>query len=396
MPITLLDMLLEAGSITPAQCDEALQNRVFFGGRIGTNLIELGFIEEEDLARFLSRKLEVPLVESDELLNLPNEVIELLPRDLALRYQVVPLRLEQRRLHVAMADPLALNAIDEIAFITGFVIRPLLAPEVRLVQALGKYYGLEIEERYLRIIAQIESRRLTRPPRPAQEPASSPSRRRGPQPTPAAVEASPEPEPASEAVPPPPRPDDSPEPAAAPELDHIPEPATESWQEKMERYSIDALSHALAHAGDRKEIADILLRFLGQEFERTALFLVKGDTASGWRAVQRGSEIADFNLVRIPLHRPSVLKTVVEGKGYYLGAIADAPLNNRMLDGLGGNAPETALLVPLQLGGRTVIVLYAEGGRQTLQGRVAELQKLAGKASLAFEILIARDKILMG
>jgi hypothetical protein len=164
----------------------------------------------------------------------------------------------------------------------------------------------------------------------------------------------------------------------------------------MERFSTDALFHALAHAGDRKEIADVLLRFLGQEFERAALFLIKGETAAGWRAVRRGEEVKDFSLVRIPLSRPSVLKTVAEGKGYYLGAVAGSTLNDRMLDGLGGGRPETALLVPLLLGGRTVIILYAEGGKREVQGRVAELQKLAGKASLAFEILIARDKILMG
>lgn len=392
MPITLLEMLLEAGLITPAQCDEALQNRVFFGGRIGTNLIELGFLEEEDLARFLGKQLAVPYVDPAELLNLPPAVIGMVPRDLALHYQVVPLRLESRRLYVAMADPLALTAIDEIAFITGHVIKPLITPEVRLVQALGKYYGLEIDDRYRRIITQVEARQLDRPAAPRQEPAPGPAAGKKISPAAKAAPSAPPPKPAevpASAEPEAPSPAAELAPSAA-------EPAEEAWQEKIERHSIDHLSRALAWAEDRKAIADILLRYLGQEFDRSALFLIKGDTASGWRGVHRGAEIKEFNLVRIPLTRPSVLKTVAEGKSYYLGAIADSPLNERMLAGLGGGRPETALLVPLSLGGRVVIILYAEGGKQELSSHLAELQKLAGKAVLAFEILIARDKILMG
>jgi hypothetical protein len=173
-------------------------------------------------------------------------------------------------------------------------------------------------------------------------------------------------------------------------------PAERPWREQLERFSIDRLSQTLAHAGDRREIAEALLRYFGQEFDRAAIFLIKADEASGWRARHLGKEVEDFRLVHLPLSRPSVLKTVAEGKSFYLGALAETPLNERMLAGLGGGRPQTALLVPVLLGGRAVIVLYAEGGKAELGSRLAELQKLAGKAALAFEILIARDKILMG
>ena len=152
MAITLLDMLLNAKMVSPAQIDDALQNRVFFGGKIGTSLVELGFLREEDLAQFLGRKLMVPYISPEALLNIPDETIALIPKEMALKYRVIPLELQQRRLSLVMSDPADLAAVDEISFITGFVIKPMIAPEFRLLQALNLYYGLHINTRFQQII----------------------------------------------------------------------------------------------------------------------------------------------------------------------------------------------------------------------------------------------------
>jgi hypothetical protein len=66
-----------------------------------------------------------------------------------------------------------------------------------------------------------------------------------------------------------------------------------------------------------------------------------------------------------------------------------------MLAGIGGNPPSSALLLPLMLMGRVVAVVYVEGGLTPLSSRIAHLQKIVGKASMAFEILILKNKILM-
>ena len=105
----------------------------------GTSLIELGFIKEEELARFLGRKLAVPYVGADRLLNIPAEIIQLIPKEMALTYGVIPIHRDKKRLYLVMSDPADLKAIDDLAFMTGFIINPVAAPEVRLVQALGKY-----------------------------------------------------------------------------------------------------------------------------------------------------------------------------------------------------------------------------------------------------------------
>ncbi len=105
MAITLLDMLLNAGLINRDQFEEALSNRVLYGGKIGTSLIELGYISEEELARFRSDKLSVPYVHHDQLLHIPPDIINLLTRELALKYGAIPLSLERKRLSLVMSDP---------------------------------------------------------------------------------------------------------------------------------------------------------------------------------------------------------------------------------------------------------------------------------------------------
>jgi len=379
MGITLLDMLQNAGLITREQFDEALKNRVLFGGKIGTSLIELGYVREDDLARFLSSKLAVPFIAAERLLAISADTIQLIPRDLALTYRVIPLHRDKKRLYLVMADPADLKAIDEISFITGFIVKPVIAPEVRLIQALGKYYGFEVDHRYQQIIARIEKENLAARPAP---PVAPP--------------------PAKAETPPLPAPAETPEIV----LDLLTDPEEEleevelvaeeeEWVKLVSHYSIDNVSHTLARAEDREEIAGILIDYLGQEFERVALFVIRNDAAYGWKGVTRGEEFTEFEKAVIPLAGPSVLKTVAEGMGYYLGTIPDTPHNALMLDALGGGKPNAALLLPLVIAGRVVTILYLEGGESALGDRFIELHRLLAKAVLAFEILIFREKILM-
>jgi Type II secretion system (T2SS), protein E, N-terminal domain len=375
MAITLLDMLLDAGLITREQFEEALLNRVVYGGKIGTSLIELGYVTEENLARFLSKKLAVPYVAPDHLLAIPPTVISLIPQDLALKYRVIPISLEKRRLNLVMADPADLKAIDEISFITGYIVKPLVAPEVRLVQALGKYYQLEIDHRYQQIIERIEELKATAAAIAAVKPAKAdePARQ------------------TSEEIPKP-----TPLPIAEQKLEEVEVVVEEeSWIERIGHYSIDYVSKALAKAEDREEIAEILIGYLGQEFERGALFQVRGGSVYGWKSIYRQQEVKDFPRFALPLTEPSVLKTVAQGAVFHMGPIPETPFNQIMLDWMGGGQPDTAVLLPLLIMGRVVNILYAEGKEKELGGRFVELQKLMTKAVLAFEILIFRDKILM-
>ena len=114
------------------------------------------------------------------------------------------------------------------------------------------------------------------------------------------------------------------------------------------------------------------------------LYEVITGAASGWKGVFKSQEITNFRTVSIPMTRPSVLKTVAEGKSFYLGLMPDTPLDKRLVQGMGGETAGTVLLMPLMIGGRVVCILYVEGGNKVLSGRIGELQKLLTKAALAF------------
>ncbi len=350
MAITLLDMLLNAGLIDHDQFEEALRNRVLYGGKIGTSLIELGYISEEDLAQFLSRKLEVPYVHHEQLLNIQPGIIGLLPRELALKYGAIPLNLDRKRLSLVMADPADLTAIDEISFITGFSVRPLITPEVRLVQALGIYYQTAVDFRYQKVIDRIEAEQI-----------------------------------------------DLIEPLEEEYDEDILEEAEiigAGWSERIRHFAPSELSKGLAKADSREEIADLVIAYLADRFERAAIFLIRGNTATGWKGVLDQEPLLDISDIQVPLSEPSVFKSVVDGTGLYLGPLAETPMNRKLLEGMGGGRPKAVLLAPLMISGRIVSIIYADG-ENILDEKVPELQKLLAKTALAFEALICREKILM-
>lgn len=394
MATKLGEMLVEAGGLSPVQLNEALKSQAVFGGRLGTNLIEMGYLGENDLAGFLSRKLGLPCVASEQLMSVPPDVIRLVQKELAEKYHIIPLGREKKRLSLAMLDPSDLSLMDEISFVTGYFIIPIIAPELRMVLALEKHYGIKPDMRFVQAAEKIMERlslhkeeRKEDKVRRETGPVALPPRQEMEE----IIEAHDE--------------DVTPEPSTRVEplivepvaIDQdkadIAKPAPVSA--KPAGVSAETLAEKLAEAKGREEIADILTAHLAGEFSRVVLFMIKGTVAEGWRAIYNNSAIAGIKELQISLEAPSVLKSVTDGKSYYLGAISDTPENSRLLAGMGGNTPSTALLVPLMLMGRTVAIVYVEGGKVPLASRLANLQKLVGKAAMAFEILILKNKILM-
>lgn len=406
MTIKLGEMLIKAGKLASDQLEEALKYQVIFGGRLGTNLIEMGYIDEDNLAKVLSEKLGVPYVPADQLNTISPEVIKVIPKGIVQKYKVVPLTLDRNRLTLVMTDPSDLQAIDEISFITGFVIRPMVAPEIRLVLALEKYYGIKRDLRYIPVAKTVSKPQAPSPtPKPAPTQPVAPSRPAATLPQDAeAIDFSAfsdfsEAKPAVETAKPPTVSTTAPAPQAAPEeFEELTEAEIEEEEaliEAVERYTIDSISQELADARDRDEIADSLVRYAGQEFSQVALFLVKGNAAVGWLAMQDGKFLPNFPALSIPLNEPSVLKVVADTKSFYRGPLPSTPLNTEIIRAIGDEAPASANLIPLMLMGRVVNILYVVGSGADLDARIQEIQKLVGKASMAFEILILRNKIMM-
>jgi hypothetical protein len=143
------EALIKEALITRQQLEQALKRQVQFGGRIGTNLVELRFLEEEELSNFLSRFFKLPSVSSEMLNSIPEEVITLISAEIIDKYKILPFRKERTRLHTAMLNAKEIRDIDELRFITGFDIIPYVITELRLLYALEKYYGIKRDVRYI-------------------------------------------------------------------------------------------------------------------------------------------------------------------------------------------------------------------------------------------------------
>lgn len=146
------EALVRDSLITRDQLREALERQVIFGGRIGTNIVERGFLKEAELAGFLSRYFKVPAVDVRLLAAIDSEIIDCISRDVAEKYRVIPFKKDRKRLHVAMMEPNVLQSIDELRFRTTYDIVPYIITEMRLLYALEKYYGIERNLRYISTI----------------------------------------------------------------------------------------------------------------------------------------------------------------------------------------------------------------------------------------------------
>jgi hypothetical protein len=140
-------MLLARGLLTRQQLEAALGAQLQFGGRLGTNLVELGLIDDGRLAACLSEQLGVPYVRPQALAAVPRDVIALMPHKLAKKYRAVPLRAQGNDLHLCLADPQNFENLDELAFALNRPLRPYVVTEVTLNYALERYYGIPREPR---------------------------------------------------------------------------------------------------------------------------------------------------------------------------------------------------------------------------------------------------------
>ena len=145
------EALVKKGLITETQLKEALERQVVFGGRIDTNLVELRFIDDEKLALFLGNFLNLPAVSPDMVNSIPSDVINLVSKETVEKYKILPFKIEQHKLRIAMLSPRDMKAIDDLRFLTGYEIMPYVITELRLFNAFEKYYGIKKALRYVSI-----------------------------------------------------------------------------------------------------------------------------------------------------------------------------------------------------------------------------------------------------
>ncbi|HEV2615685.1 MAG TPA: type IV-A pilus assembly ATPase PilB [Candidatus Acidoferrales bacterium] len=140
MSSRLGEILVRDSLISSDQLKQALDYQKREGGRLGTCLVKLGLVSDEDITAVLSRQYGVPSINL-KFYEVDPSVIKLIPQETAVRYQIVPLSRVGSTLTIAMTDPTNVFAMDDIKFMTGFNVEPVVASESAISEAIGKFYG---------------------------------------------------------------------------------------------------------------------------------------------------------------------------------------------------------------------------------------------------------------
>jgi type IV pilus assembly protein PilB len=140
MAVRIGELLLKEKRITPEQLQEALSYQRQNGGKLGANLVKLGFVKDEEITSLLSKQYGVPSISLNQF-EIDPAVIKLVPAETAHKYQIIPLSRVGATLTIAMTDPTNVFALDDLKFMTGYNVEPVVAWETAVLDAIQKYYG---------------------------------------------------------------------------------------------------------------------------------------------------------------------------------------------------------------------------------------------------------------
>jgi len=140
MAVRIGELLLKEKRITPEQLQEALTYQKANGGKLGFNLVKLGFVKDEELTALLSKQYGVPSINLAQF-EIDPAVIKLIPAETAQKYQIIPLSRAGATLTIAMTDPTNVFAMDDIKFMTGYNVEPVVASETAVSDAIARYYA---------------------------------------------------------------------------------------------------------------------------------------------------------------------------------------------------------------------------------------------------------------
>src|SRR5206468_9957809 len=139
MAVRIGELLLKEKLITAEQLQQALGQQKSNGGKLGYNLVKMGFVKDEQITALLSKQYGVPAINLASF-KIDLTIIKLVPTETARKYQIIPLSRSGSTLTIAMTDPTNVFAMDDIKFMTGYTVEPVVASEVAITDAIEKYY----------------------------------------------------------------------------------------------------------------------------------------------------------------------------------------------------------------------------------------------------------------
>ncbi len=394
------ELLLTEKLVQKDQLEEALETQVVHGGRLGTNLVELGFLQEVDLARMLGRQHTLPFA-SGEMVPDP-AALALVSRQFYDDEDVLPMRIDATRLTVAVLGPAQIKATDALGFKAGKRVVTVVIPEFRMNQLLRAHC------KAFRPMRPIDVHAL-RPSKKKDEALSAPGQAElineddfakiyakavdgqhqdeeiveG-----AVIEEEPVAAPAQA---------QAPSQRAAdpirPPLPSAPYPPGVSPEQQAPPLSFPEAQKQLQASSNREDIARTVLQFARSKFNRSLLLNVQGDLVTGWKGLGKGVTVRAVQRIGVTLREANTFKLVRDLKSHFIGPVKHTPGMDVFCELLGGGYPRTAVILPLLVRGKVVHLLYTDDGPEQLTPPdVGELLILSGSVTRSYEALIQKRK----
>ena len=362
------EMLVEEGIITEVQLRNALQRQLIMGGKIGTNLIELEYVSEDQLGNILSRIYKMPYVSTDFFSAIPDDVIKSIPKEIAVRHRVIPIKKEQKNITIAMENPNNLTLIDEISFMTGCTVTPVVASEIRIALELERYFDQPRVVRYIRIQRSNEDFVI--------EPDLSVSQKINPvSKLEKGVQIAPEGWLGGE------------------DEQNYYTPATVAIPSLPETLTFQEMVTLLSKTESRDDAIKAVIDYIGQNTENAIFFVTSVADAKVWYSKCRSLDTRKISDLKISFGGPSLFLTVKKTEQPYYGEISMFPFDNYFLDKIGRKRPFKILLVPVMVKTKMAAVIYVDNnGKEITSEKIGEISAIVEKLSLVFEILILKKK----
>ncbi len=402
------EVLIDKGLITASQLESALKAQLIYGGHLGTCFIEMGFIDEDSLGQTLSEVSSVPYAPPSVLVGIQESTIRTISRKLAEEFQAVPLKLAGRTLHLAMVNPRDLQAVDAVSFASGYRIVPWVSPEIRIFQALERYYEIPRRLRYIAICSALDRNSRDRARDEAAEAALARAREALAGPGTAPLD-----EPGAQ------------DPSLPAEIRGEKDLGVEfgygrSWREIADTLdlgelppretsrgdeprsvpanmpppsTLEEVADRLCDASDRNEAVGLILEFAATQADRAILLGVHGERAVVWDSRgrsfdRRGRAKAVFDVTLEPLFG------LLSGDGFFRGPMPADEQCHGFHEVLGMEPPEEILLAPVHLNDRLVAILYLDGGPVgTICGATEEYLRLLRMFATSLKLVLLKGKL---
>ncbi len=421
--------LVDQGILTAEQLAEAVRSQVVYGGRLGTNLVEIGYLGLDELAEHLCAFHGLPLAPLPWLESPAQKAIQVVPMPLIRRLKLLPLHLDREALHVAMVDPDDEEQRDFVSTAANRPVVPYVLPEIRLLYWLEIHLQIDRHPRYVNLAARLRrtDMRLSETEtanlgRTLDDPfASSPDAASD-----GSDDASDEPRIATPDQAPAvldrwfeddvlrPELDASSDPAVASGAADEPEPDEELLLEEMvvdellepvpgavaapgdapppSPARVAELEARLAGAGERDGIVESVLELARAHCEVAVLFLVNGGKVTPFRASSTDVQ-ARLTDLEVPLGVHSIFAHPAVTGFAFRGAPPEGGIDGRLLESLDRSDIQDLLVQPIRIRERVVNLLYCDNGSNALgETSVAALGALADCAARAYERLILERK----